>query len=137
MSEFFLSTDFGILLCVFFFGVGISGRLAAWVRAIHAGLVSLRKRTLRYRLAEAEKRSIELERQVIQSFKDMRSDFVHWTSRDTDLEDRIKGLEDIVVEFLDEGNDADFSKRKERAAEIVSFLKKKAKERVEAIKKIN
>lgn len=124
MAEFFLSTDFGILLCVFFAGVGISGRLAAWVRAIHAGVVALRKRTLRYRLAEAEKRSIELERQVVQSFKDMRSDFVHWASRDTDLEDRIKVLEDWLTDRVS-------------TEEAEDIIKKKAKERAQALKKLD
>lgn len=130
MSEFFLSTDFGILLCVFFAGVGISGRLAAWVRAIHACLVSLRKRTLRYRLAEAEKRSIELERQVVQSFKDMRHDFmllktkVDWSSGDSELEDRVKVIEDWLTD-------------KVGTEETDGIIKKKAKEREAAYKKID
>lgn len=124
MAEFFLSTDFGILLCVFFFGVGVSGRLAAWVRAIHAGLVSLRKRTLRYRLGE-----IEVE---VESLKSMRNDLrtvrhkVFESVQGGDLEGRVKLIEDWLV--ADSGA---------RLSEIVEEIKKKAKERTEAIKKLN
>jgi len=137
MAEFFLSPDFGMLLGVFIFGVSISGRLAAWGRAFVARVAYFRKNLVRNRVKFLER---EMKRQYnigldhedrLLSLESVKA------NRDTDLEDRIKVLEDIVVEFLDEGNDADFSKRKERAAEIVSFLKKKAKERAEAIKKLN
>lgn len=126
MSEFFLSTDFGILLCVFFFGVGISGRLAAWVRAIHAGLVSLRKRTVRHRVNFLER---ELKHQYnigldhedrLLSLESVKA------NRDTDLEDRIKLMEDWLVT-----DDSD------KLYEFVDKIKKKAKEREAAYKKID
>lgn len=122
MAEFFLSTDFGILLCVFFFGVGISGRLAAWVRAFVAGVVALRKRTLRYRLAEVE---VEVE-----SLKSMRDDLravrhkVFESAQGGDLEDRLKVIEDWLID-------------KASTEETETIIKKKAKERAQAIKKLN
>lgn len=123
MSEFFLSTDFGILLCVFFFGVGISGRLAAWGRAFVARVNWFRKNLTRYRVKELELRLDEFEKKV-NAMNDLAQCAIDQHCGPADLEDRIKIIEDWFTGGVN-------------MMEAKDLIKKKAKERTEAVKKLN
>lgn len=125
MVEFFLSTDFGILLGVFIFGVSISGRLASWGRAFASRVAAMVRRSVRYRMhvVEAEVHNLDNRDDVI--FSKLRelekmikfSDF-------GDIEDRVKVIEDWLTDRVS-------------TKETEDIIKKKAKERGEAIRKLN
>lgn len=125
MSEFFLSTDFGMLLGVFIFGVSISGRLAAWGRAFVARVNWFRKKLTRYRVKELEMEISKLDNRddVILSRLDELEKMIKFSDFG-DLEDRIKIIEDWLTD-------------KASTEETENLIKKKAKERTEAIKKLN
>lgn len=125
MAEFFLSTDFGMLLGVFIFGVSISGRLAAWGRAFVSRITAMARRSVRYRMHVAESEIQKLDNRDDAIFSKLHEmEKMIKFSDCGDLEDRIKVIEDWLTD-------------KASTEETEDIIKKKAKERAAAIKKLN